>query len=814
MSLPDPRRLHRFTPHALSLTIATMLAGPPAHAAPQAAAGNAATYSIAVGSLGDALAEFAASAGVPLSFEPSRLAGLRSAGLRGSYTAQAGFAHLLAGSGYAAIELDNGAYVLRKISVAALPAGTQTLPGIAVTAQADNGAATEGSGSYTTRAMATATKLTLSARETPQSVSVVTRQQMDDRGFQSLDEVALDATGMSTRQIGGGERTQFFARGFEVNNFMADGVPISFDQDTMGLATMAMYDHVEILRGAAGIMTGTGNPSGTINLVRKRPGATPQATFGTSAGSWNNYRGELDAGGALNATGTVRGRAVLAVQDADTFKKAYRHQRRLAYGTLDIDLAPGTLLSVGAYISREDNPGADWNGLPTRRDGSFYPFSRSARMTPDWAYWNKDNSSAFAELDHRLPGGWRTRVTARALQTKMDMLGTYLYPLEDSANFGQGAGAYAYKKTQLSVDAYASGPFQLFGRTHELVVGASYRRNRENDGPGGWPGDYDVTVDPLTWNSSTVPRPVLNYMWSRKGRQNQSGVYATTRLQLSDSLTAMLGARLDSYDYRMHLTSGEWQDDSAYEVKREVTPYAGLVYTLDGAHSLYASWTSVFQPQNYQKPGGALLDPLTGTNAEAGIKGEYFGGALTASAALFQINQSNLPRQLPQADCRNTAVSCYLQAGEVRSRGAEFEIAGALARDWQVMAGYTYNTATFLHDSDAGKAGTRYDTQTPRHLFKLSTSYRLPGELSAWKIGGALRTRSDISNTIGGMTVRQGGYTLLDLMASYQASRQWSLQLNVNNVFDKYYYQAVGSTQDNNHFGAPVNVLLSAKYSF
>jgi len=804
----------RTMPLAIASMLA-MLAGAPVHAAPPAAApASAQSYAIAAGKLGDTLADYAASAGVPLSFDPAQLAGLRSAGLRGSYTVRAGFAQLLAGSGYAAVESGNGAYALRKIGVAALPDGTQTLPGIAVTASADNGTVTEGSGSYTTRSMSTASKFVLSARETPQSVSVVTRQQIDDRGFQSLDDVALDATGMSTRQIGGGERTQFFARGFEVNNFMADGVPIAFDQDTMGLASMAMYDRVEILRGASGIMTGTGNPSGTINLVRKHPTTQLQVLMNVSAGSWNNYRGELDAGGPLNPSGSVRGRTVLAVQDADTFKKAYRHERKLAYGTLDIDLAPGTLLSVGGYYNREDNPGADWNGLPTRRDGSSYPFARSARMTPDWAYWNKQNSSVFAELEHQLGGGWSTRLTARALQTKMDMLGTYLYPLEDSELFGQGAGAYAYKKTQVSLDAYASGPFQLFGRTHELLAGASYRRNRDNDGPGGWPSDYNVIVDPLTWNSSTVPKPVMDYVWSRKGAQKQSSAYATARFSVSDPLTAMLGARIDSYDYSMHLTAGEWHDHSAYEVRRKVTPYAGLVYAIDGAHSAYASWSGVFQPQNYQDAGGALLDPLTGTNAEAGIKGEYFGGALTASAALFQINQKNLPLQLPQSQCRPEVAACYLQTGEVRSRGAEFELAGALAPDWQVMAGYTYNTAIYLHDSDAGKAGTRYDMLTPRHLLKLSTSYRLPGAFQQWKLGGSLRTRSDMRYPVGDVTVRQGGYTVLDLMASYQASPRLSFQLNVYNVFDKYYYQAIGSTQDNNHFGAPVNALLSAKMAF
>lgn len=765
-------------------------------------------YAIDAGKLSDVLAQFAATSGVPLSFDPKLLGETRSAGLNGTFTVDEGFKQLLNGSGYVLEDKGNGAYSLRKVPVSAGFSQERALPAVTVTVEA----ATEGTGSYTTQSMRTATKFDLSARETPQSVSVVTRQQMDGRGFQSLDDVALDATGLSTRQLGGGERTQFFSRGFEVNTFLADGVPLAFDYDTQGVANMAMYDRVEVIRGAAGIITGTGNPSGAINLVRKRPTRDTQISLTGSGGSWNNFRGELDASGSLNQAGTVRGRAVIALQDADTFKKAYRHERQMIYGTIDMDLGSSTLLSIGGYYNKEDNPGADWNGLPTRRNGEFYHFDRSTRLTPDWAYWNKENSSIFAELEHRFANGWKSTVTVRGLQTKMDMAGTYLYLQPNSEDFGQGAGAYAYKKNQYSIDAYASGPFNLLGRTHELVVGASYIEARDDDGPGGWPSAYDEYVDPVHWDSGSVPKPEFNYVWSRNGYQKQAGAYATTRLSLADPLTLMLGARVDSYEYKMHLSSGGWIDDQAYKVNNKVTPYAGLVFNLDSNHTAYASWASVFRPQNYNARQGGLLDPVTGTNMEVGIKGEYYGGKLTASAAVFQINQKNLPLEAVPTECRDPALPCYTQAGEVRSRGVEFEVAGAITPNWQVMTGYTFNTSEYVNDSDAGKAGTRYDTQTPKHLMKFSTSYQLPGALSQWRIGGAMRVRSETDKPA--YHIRQGGYTIMDLMASYKVSEHLDLRLNIYNIFDKYYYQTIGSTQDNNHFGSPRNFLVTAKYSF
>ncbi|VGO07608.1 TonB-dependent siderophore receptor [plant metagenome] len=765
-------------------------------------------YDLPAGPLAVTLTQIARLSDAYISYPPDLVAGKDAPAITGLLTLEEAARRALAGNGLALAVAGDGTLTLRRLPD---QGAATTLAPVQVEGNLP-GSITEGTGAYTTGPMGTATKLPLTARETPQSVSVVTRQQIEDRGFQTLDDVARDATGLTTRQFGGGERTQFFTRGFEITSFLADGVPLAYDYDSQGVATMAMYDHIEILRGPAGLMTGAGNPSGTLNLVRKRPGATPQFSVTTSLGSWDNYRGEIDGGGALNQSGTVRARGVVAYQDSDTFKKAYEHQRQLYYGTLEWDLGTRTTLSVGGYYNREDNPGADWNGLPTRRDGSFYRFHRSTRLTPDWAYWDKESTSLFAEIDHRFANGWTGRLTGRTLKARMDMLGTYLYPLEDSENFGQGGGKYLYEKTQYSLDGYLSGPFTLLGRQHELVLGGSLRKNRDDDGPGGWPTDYNEIVDPLAWDSSAVPMPAFTMPWSRKGHQKQASGYATTRLSLADPLTLMLGARVDTYEYEMTLRSGAFVGHDSYKVSNEITPYAGIVYDLDGRHSVYASWSSIFQPQEYLSATGALLDPVKGRNLEAGVKGEYYDGRLTASAAVFQINQRNLPNALERALCANPSMDCYAQAGEVRSRGVEFELAGALMPNWQIMAGYTYNVSKYLKDSDAGQAGQPYDTQTPRHLFKVSTMVTLPGDWNAWRIGGAARTQSPISRPQ--YRVRQPGYTVFDAVVAYQASANLDLRLNVYNLFDKYYYQAIGSTQDNNHFGAPRSFLLTAKYTF
>ncbi|THU05088.1 TonB-dependent siderophore receptor [Lampropedia puyangensis] len=772
-------------------------------------------FQIAPGSLVAALASFAAQAGANVSAPPELVSGKNTAGLQGSFSAAEALQRLLAGTGLEVASGQNGNFVLRATVATGNAASAGSLPEVVVTAPSLPPGRTEGADSYAaTGPSSTATRLNLSQRETPQSVSVITREHMDDRGFQSLDEVALDATGITTRQLGGGERTQFFARGFAINTFLADGVPLDFDYDTEGVATLAMYDRVEVLRGASGLMTGTGNPSGTISLVRKRPTATPQASITGSYGSWANRRGELDVAGPLNAAATLRGRTVVALQDSNTFKRAYEHQRRLVYGTVEADLNANTVLSIGGYYNREDNPGADWNGLPTARDGSFLPFDRSTRLTPDWAYWNKENTSVFAELEHNLDNGWTAQTTARALRSKMDMKGTYLYPLEDSDTlFGQGAGAYIYEKTQYSLDAMAKGPWTVGGRTHDVVVGASLRRSSNDDGPGGWPSDYAPTIDPLSWDPGSQAMPSFNYQWGRTAMQRQYGIYGTVRLHVADPLHVLVGARLDSYQYQQEIVSGPtFRGHSAYRVSSEFTPYLGLVYTLNDQHSVYASWASIFQPQNYESANGSLLDPVQGTNLELGLKGEYFGGRLTGSAAVFQVNQDNLPMALALANCAPGATECYAPAGEVRARGAEFELAGEPVPGWSIATGYTYYTARHIKASSEAAAGTPFDTQTPRHLFKLATRWRLPGAWNDWSIGASLRTRSN--TRLAQYNVYQGGYTIMDVMAAWQVSRNLDIRLNLNNIFDKTYYQNIGSTQDNNHFGAPRNALITARYQF
>ena len=704
----------------------------------------------------------------------------------------------------------NAAHAEDKAADAAA-AESAPIPTVQITGQAGPGDTTEGTGSYTTRSMNTATRLDMSVRETPQSISVVTRQQMDDLNLQSVEQIVNITPGLSLNR-NGTDRSSIYSRGFAISNFTEDGLTMASESDTLGFATLAMYDRIEVLRGSAGMAIGAGTPAGTLNFVRKRPTADTRVALTGSVGRYNDYRGEVDVGGALNAAATLRARAVLAYQDTDTFISNYGHKRKLAYVTADADLSRDTTLSVGFHYNQEKNNGSTWYGLPTSQSGAFLPLDRSTSNAPDWTTWDKTNTRVFAEIEHKLGGGWKARLAGQALTDDMDsevvgigrVRGTELFKFIAADNF-------IYDREQRSYDVQASGPFTLLGRQHEIVFGANYRNRHTSDkGLQSVPA-YDYVFDPVNWDSSAPQRPVMNdFYYGQAVKQKQQAVYATARFSLAEPLSLLLGARVDWYDYALHNTFTGAR--SGYKIDNEKTPYVGLVYDLNGTYSLYGSWTSIFNPQSAVDRNGVLLDPVTGINMEAGVKGEYFGGALNASAAVFRIKQKNLANALPVGQCSPGVLSCSESTGEVQSEGVELTLAGELARDWQASAGVTLNSAKYAKAQGSNKVGARFAAERPTKLLRLATSYRLPGNLNAWRVGAAVRAQNRIFRT--NVPIRQSGYAIVDLNAGWQATRQLDVSLSVTNLFDRSYYQSISALDSGNAFGDPLSYNVTARYRF
>ncbi|MEJ8318468.1 TonB-dependent siderophore receptor [Pseudomonas oryzihabitans] len=765
--------------------------------------------------LADALQSFARASGLQVNYDPAALVGKRAPALAGRMEPDVALQRLLAGSGLAASVSGSVATVAPVATQAA--AGSVALD--ATTISADDGSltgrtTTEGTRSYTTGAMSTSTGLPLSIRETPQSVSVITRQRMEDQGMTDLNDVVRYAPGVTLRKFGG-DRQEFLSRGFRIDNVMYDGLPTTagtFTLDSLSSADLSIYDRVEVVRGATGLMTGAGDPSATLNLVRKRPTAFPQVSVTTSAGSWDRYRTEVDASNKLNEAGTLRGRAVAAYEDGNSFQDVRERKRQTFYGVLEADLSDATTWTIGASKQREDKT-SDWGSLPSGPNGENLHLSRSTFLSGDWAYWDQDNYTLFSDITHTFDNGWKAKLAAQQVWANSDTYSNYLtstaadLSYSSVSDFGTASGAYRTDSDQLNIDASVSGPFQLMGREHELMAGISRRQDKFYQ-RGGYSGA--TTVDIYNFRPSSIPKPAKDTLtpYASKNTTTEEAIYAAARFNPIDPLHVIVGGRVSWYDF------DNLYSDNDYKATREVTPYAGIIYDLNDTYSVYASYTEIFKPQSEQNSGGSVLEPMTGKSYEIGLKGAYFDGALNASVALFdtiQENRAYLPANQATFCPGYPAQSCYSAAGEVRSRGIDAEISGQLTPNWQASAAYTLVLSQYT--KDVTYEDRRFAPEQPKHLFKAATSYQLTGSLSNWRIGGDLQAQSETFQRVGTGEAKQDSYALVGLMAGYRFNEHWDGRVNFNNIFDEKYWQGIPTGTGSGTYGDPRNVMLSLKWT-
>ena len=666
------------------------------------------------------------------------------------------------------------------------------------------GSTTEGSNSYTTGAMSTATKLPLTMRETPQAVTVITRQRMDDQAMTSINDVVRATPGLYLNFSNGPGRQAYTARGFDIDNLMYDGIPSGYSGVTVGAQpNLAMFDRVEVVRGATGLVTGAGNPSAAINLVRKRPLAEQKVTLTGAAGSWDDYRGEVDASSPLNDSGTLRGRVVTSYRDANSFIDGVEEDHGLFYAVTEADLGEDTTLTLG-FSHQKDKTNYFWGSSMIGQNGHHLDLPRSYNPGTDWENKDQEINTVFAELRQRLANDWQLQVNANYAEQNGLFSGSYQSRWFENT-LARTVYQSAHDENQAGMDAFVSGPFEAFGRTHELVVGASKRI-------------YDMTTHNYAPYDTNWPisagKPDFVHTNNSRAVTTQDGVYMTTRLSLADPLKLILGGRLDWYDYDNR------DGDGDYKVTRNVTRYAGLIYDLDDHHSVYVSYSDIFTPQTEKDTSATPIKPIVGKNYEIGIKGEYFDSNLNASLAVFRVDQENRAVRLFVPNCPQA--SCYEASGEIRSQGIDFELQGALTENWQVGGGYTYaRVHTIKDDANPENENQRFDTDVPEHMFKLSTTYRFQGPLQRLRVGGNISWQSRMYNDIdladgSRYRLEQGAYAVTDLMAGYQVSKHLDLQLNANNIFDRHYYSAIATTVGyaGDSYGTPRNMMLTAKYSF
>ncbi|WP_255356746.1 TonB-dependent siderophore receptor [Thioclava sp. SK-1] len=545
-------------------------------------------------------------------------------------------------------------------------------------------------------------------------------------------------------------------------------------------------DHVEILKGPSGLFIGTGSPAGSVNMrLKQADRVDPGGYITATANSFGSARFEGDIGGALNADGTVRGRAVLAYGDGDGAIDKQKNGVKQLYGALAWDISPSTTATFS--VSHMERDIAPYNGLPTYSDGTLLWLDADTTTAADWNTFSNSVTDAIVAVEHEFDTGARVKFSLRDSQQDTDFLYAYASSAAAADNTVNGLRWLArdFSQESLAVDAHAELPFTLGTWDATAIVGVDAQKTTATtyQDRGQISGTYDLD----NWDVSGVAKPNVDYFGSSTATRTRTettstGVYGQLRVKPTQALTVIGGARLSWYDSdSTNLITNTTTNSSE---NGHVTPFAGVTYDVTPSTTIYASYSEIFQPQTDLDINGKTLDPLEGQQFELGVKAELAYG-VNVSAAAYQLEQVN--RALSSTDG-----SYSIAQGEIRVRGIELEAAGEIGPNLHLSGGYTYAQSEYLNGPDEGDV---FSTYTPRNILKLSLMYDVPqGALEGWSFGGHLRAMSGFSSVSQGITINAPGYGLVDLTAKKTLTNGVDLQFGVDNVLDKAYYSRVGGT--------------------
>lgn len=662
----------------------------------------------------------------------------------------------------------------------------------------------------------TASKLGISIKETPQSVRVITRALMNDFSLDDVNQVLETTPGVSVEKIET-DRTYYKARGFDITNFQVDGLGLPQESGALqGTLDTAIYQRIEVVMGANGMMTGAGNPSATVNFIRKRPTDDLRADVSITAGSWSNMRLDADVSGRLNEY--AAGRAVVVKQKRDSYLDRYSVERDVFYGIAELNLTDSTTLTTSLTYQQNDADSPLWGALALfDSQGNPTDYDTSTSTAADWAYWNNTSKQAFVELEQLVGDNWSVIARYAHTQTEQDSNLFYVYGTPD-AQTGLGLTGYAsdYQLTdRLNLfDVYAKGSFELFGQEHLIAAGASVADMAYQDS-----SLYDYTTGngfPAMPNlnewDGVAPVPVL------KDRLNGSRVdseqvseYVSARFSITDNLKLLAGIRHTAWE-----TNGLSYGKNKSRDVSDTTSHLGTVYQINDDINVYASYSETFAPQAEEDNNGQTLDPISGDTKEIGIKTELFNDLMMLNVAIFDAEQKNIAIGVTQDPNGNDdgKIQYHRAAPGIQSQGFELELSGEFGFGISANLGYTY---TDIDVSDTINSGNE-DAQlvkdyTPKQVFKLAAKYDATF-VDGLSFGMNMRWQDDISrvqNDTPLIITKQNAYALVNMMASYEINSHVSVTANVNNVFDKKYVNSLYWAQG--FYGAPRNYALSLNWS-
>ncbi|MCR6478531.1 TonB-dependent siderophore receptor [Variovorax sp. ZS18.2.2] len=778
------RAARRALVHALlPLGIALGLAAPAGRAWADAVEPARQSFEVPAGALEDALNSFARQAGITLSFDPARVRGRAAPALAGDRTVDEGLAALLAPHGLEAVRSSGGAYLIRPSTTAPPPSTShEQLPAVVVTAEAER--ADGPVDGYVARRSATATKTDTPIVETPRSITVVTRNQMDDQAVQTAEQSLRYSAGVLTEVTGYDLRfSSLTVRGFAPAEFL-DGFKLTTSSPYTGwLAEPQGLERVELLRGPSAALYDQTVPGGAINMVSKRPTAQTLREVSLSVGNHDRYQGSLDLGGTLNADGSLLFRLNAVLRNSGSQTDFGRDDRSYIAPALTWKPSSRTTVTLLADATRDRmTPKSAWPqyALVVPNPNGQIPVNRFIGE-PGVDHYDRETSSLTYLLSHRIDDNWTFRQNARYSALNLDYLqisGTAFR--DDQRTLDRSILLWRDRIRVASIDNQIEGRLRTGSLDHTLLVGMDLQRyssEREGGQDLAPPIDAFAPVYDLRRNASLNGYLASLRLPQSTDKVKQFGVYVQDQIR-SGPWSASLAVRHDRAESQASPNFGLSASDS------KTTYNAGLLYVSESGLNPYASYATSFTPVPGVGTDGLRNKPELGRQFEVGLKYRPPGMDALFTLSAFDLRKNNVTTSSPLSP------GFTLQIGEVRTSGPEFEARASLTEQIKMVASVTLLNAKVTRSLRYEELG-KQPTQTARKTAALWLDYRFANpELQGWSIGGGVRyvdkVPADVANT-----VFNPAYTLVDAALRYDRG-PYSFALNATNLFDKRYVSGLG----------------------
>ncbi len=667
---------------------------------------------------------------------------------------------------------------------------------------------------------AAATRMPVPLKDLPQSVQIVNRQTLDQQQVYRVDEALKNVAGVNLSSSYG----SFNFRGFRTNgtDFLTNGMKGSVYPEGV-MAGLTNVERIDVLRGPTAILYGEGSVGGTINFVTKQPKKFTSANVQFTGGSFSLLRGQGDVTGSLNKRKTLYYVVSAGYENGGKFTRNFDNRNLLLYSSVKWEISPNTHWQVYGTYNRDRMTSNFSPDVPFYRDrlfsipDDFSGFSRDAR-------YKGDSYQLQSQFQHRFTEKWSVNLFLGYSRSRADRvdysLGGYVDTTDNTVSRSKTTGVV--ERPVRTVNAFVNGNFSVGRVKNALTTGLDLNVENSN-----YPSPLQTWEAPrlnvLTpdYSSFTPGAEALVYYFSSREKftSRTYGVYLQDQISFSEKLKVIAGLRYNYYHFRYRADSLSYDlvNFETYEEKPENTtellPRLGLVYQPAPTVSLYADYNRGFVPQYANtKQAGGPFPPERSHQIELGFKGDFLDHRLMPTLAFYLMDKENVLTR----DLADSTGQRRRPIGEVRSKGIEFTLTGTVAKGWDIIANYSFINTEITKSSIEEEVGQRFNN-SPQHIASLWTTYQLSSTfLKGLTIGGGYRytgdryigdKRKEVTNVL-----ILPAYHLVDILASYQY-RQFSLQANVNNLFNRRYAQ--GSFWPRSYFpGTPRNFLVTLGYKF